>query len=192
MDLNSSVLEIARIAEVPSELFKSSTFSSGLLHLDLTHSPSSSDESSLGDDDEDFDTMEELDGTLDLSLPESLDRSKMSSLAPGNEKAGLSISEILHSMIISEQKLSELRLKDRQSLSVIDQIALRFNEVVVPLQKELDEARNTLDISRKELNLAVFNINSQSAELTRLRNTSSSEIERFKSEYEDIRYFSSS
>ena len=186
MDLNSSVLEIARLAEVPSELFKSTTFSAGMfgsLQLDLTQSLSSSDaDSSSNIDDDDFDVT----GELELSLPDSLNRSKLSSLEMGGS-GGVSVGEVLRMMVTSEKKLAELRLRDRYSLSLVDQILLRFNEVTVPLQKDLEEARSSLDITRKELNLALFNVNSQSSELSRLRNTTTSEIERFKTEYEDIR-----
>ena len=157
--------------------------------LDVTQDMSSDNESDSSEFISDLDdTFNVTSSELNLSLPDSLNVSmKGGGKVDMNTGNRHSIHDILKNLSVSERRLSELRSLNRDDLTIPDAIALHFNEMIVPLQKDLDEARNTLDITRNELNLSVFNINSQTAEISRLRGANNSEIEKFKSEYEEIR-----
>lgn len=162
--------------------------------LDVTQDLSSDNESDSSEIISDLDdTFNITSSEVNLSLPDSFDGSTRGGgggdMKGGKVTASITtyVDDVLKNLIVSERKLSELRTLNRDNLTVQEAITLRFNEMMVPLQKDLNEARNALDITRNELNLSVFNINSQTAEISRLRSASTSEIERFKSEYEEIR-----
>lgn len=177
-----SVYEVAAAAGIPRSLFSDIySKSSSLIDLDVNLSSSESEETYS-------DSVEETSLSLSLSLPDSFDnliigpvslstagmkeKSATRTQTQQQEHATFTMEKdivraLLKNMVISDSFYAETKFKTDSSLSASELLGREVCELVLPLQRALEETRVSLDTAQKELSLALSAVSSQGEELQR-------------------------